>query len=117
MVALVGVVLMFILIACSNTHQSNKSAPIEQEHMYWKNIRCVVMDISKRTWFAGGSHKEITIVIYNDEYDLKETLILRDTDCDAYWNVSKGDIVTAELLSWVYDSTGEVTRRRINQLR
>ena len=110
-------VLILALAISENPHQSKNSVPIEQEHMYSKNVECVVIDISKREWFAGYMHKEITIVIYNDEYNLKETLILHDMDCDKYWNVSKGDTVTAELLSWVYDSTGEITRRRINQLR
>ena len=91
----------------------------EQPHLYWKDIEVVVESVSKKHWFATVHRYELSVTVYSEEYDLQKTLDFYSSGMFApeYWNLEKGDVVTAELYSWVMDSTGEVVRRSINQLK
>ena len=54
-----------------------------------------------------------------EEYNLEKTLTYEDQGMwvnNPAWNYEKGDIIKAELYSWVMDSTGEIVRRDINKI-
>lgn len=91
----------------------------EQPHLYWKDIDVVVTDVNQKHWFATVHRYELDITVYSEEYDLEKTLNYYHTGMvlPPYWNAQEGDIVTAELYSWVMDSTGDVVRRDINRLK
>lgn len=91
----------------------------EQPHLYWKNIDVVVENVDQRHWFAAVHRYEIHITVYSEEYNLRKTLSYSSSGMytPEHWGVQKGDIVTAELYSWVMDSTGEVVRRDIHTLK
>lgn len=99
----------------NNSASSTKTR--EQPHLYWKDIECIVKDCDYKYWYASGTHFKANITVYSDEYDLTQTFDLNGYDAKTCESLSKGDIVTCELYSWVMDSTGEVIRREINRLK
>lgn len=100
--------------------ESNKNyRPKEVEHLYWKDIDVEVIDIKLTHWFAITHRYVLNITVYSEEYDLEETFEYHFQgphslpDCA---ESKEGDIVKAELFSWVLDSTGEVTKREIHKV-
>ena len=73
----------------------------------------------KRTWFATVHRYELNITVYSEEYDLEKTLHYSGSGMLTNipgWNAKEGDVLRAQLYSWVMDSTGTVTRRDINKI-
>lgn len=112
-------VLIFVLLATFTGCNYEPVERPEQPHLYWKDIEVVVENVDQRHWFATVHRYELYITVYSEEYDLRKTLNWYGTGMFApeYWNLQEGDIVTAELYSWVMDSTGDVVRRDINRLK
>ena len=76
-------------------------------------------DVSRRRWFAGTHWYEVTITVESAEYGLTRTLTCKGSGffgCPSQWEYKVGDVVRAQLYSWVMDSTGEVTKRLINRV-
>ncbi len=118
-IALTLVAIMALgLCACSFERDPNYVPP-EQPHLYWKDIDVEVVSVSQQSWFATVHRRKLTITVKSEEYGLEKTLyyessgMINDIPC---WDAKKGDIVRAQLYSWVMDSTGQVTRRDINKL-
>lgn len=108
--------LMF-LIGCSpksNNGHAHKLA--ETPHLYWKDINVVITDINKKHWYASGHHYKMYLTVESKEYGLSESFTLNGSDAKEKWGYEEGDIIEAELYSWVMDSTGEVIRREINKV-
>lgn len=106
------------LCACSYEPDPNYRPP-EQPHLYWKDIDVVVKNVDKRTWFATVHRYELNITVYSEEYDLEKTLHYSGSGMLTNipgWNAKEGDVIQAQLYSWVMDSTGKVTRRDINKI-
>ena len=106
----------FVLFCTTLPQEEGKSRP-EQPHVYWKDIDVEVVDIDKRHWYAGTHHYQVDITVKSEEYGLTETFHLDGMNAKDAYNYDKGDIIKAELNSWVMDSTGEVVRREINEIR
>lgn len=110
--------IIFSFVGCEYNSSSLKKE--EQEHLYWKDINVEVVDIYHAYWYATTPRHQFTITVYSEEYDLKETFVYSSSgmmaNLPACVNSKIGDIVKAELYSWVIDSTGEVTRRQIHQV-
>jgi len=93
--------------------------PPEEPHLYWKDIDVVVTDVSKQHWYATTHRYIVNVTVQSEEYGLTQTFTFRGSGafgCPPQWNYQKGDIVKAQLFSWVMDSTGEVTKRQIHQV-
>lgn len=113
-------VVTFILLLCSLTGCSHR--PIykqEQPHLYWKDIDVTVENIDNVGWFAGVPRYRTRLTVYSEEYQLTYTdefvgsgAFGKPGQCD----YKQGDIVKAELYSWVMDSTDEVIERKINRV-
>lgn len=79
--------------------QNTQFEPTEQPHLYWKDIDVVVEN--------------------SDEYQLTYTDEFAGSGAFGYpeqGNYRKGDIVKAEMYSWVMDSTGEIVRQEIHKV-
>lgn len=112
----VTVLLLFVFqCACVQDMQCVKK---EQPHLYWKDIDVVVEQVDRRHWFASGHHYEVKVTIRSDEYNLDYTDVITGGGMfrPKQWSYSEGDIVKAELYSWVMDSTGEVIKREIHRV-
>lgn len=106
------------LSACSLERDPNY-APPEQPHLYWKDIDVEVTNIDKRQWFATVHRRVVNITVYSEEYNLTKTLTYEDSGMwvtNPAWEYKEGDVIKAQLYSWVMDSTGEVVRRDINKI-
>lgn len=93
--------------------------PKEQPHLYWKDIDVVVENVDSRHWFASTHHYIVYVTVKSDEYQLTYTDEFAGSGafgCPEQWNYRKGDVVKAEMYSWVMDSTGEVVRREIHKV-
>lgn len=110
---------------CNNTTKSNSSDSsivihqVEQPHLYWKDIDVEVVSITKRHWFATVHRYTVVMEVYSAEYDLRKTLDYSATGMFINmpaWDYEKGDIVKAQLYTWMYDSTGEVQKREIHKV-
>lgn len=116
------IITLTLLTGCSaidtNTSNNNTYIPVEQPHLYWKDIDVVVTDVNQAHWYTPYKHNyRVDVTVYSEEYGLTKTL----TECASgmfsnirHWNTQKGDIIKVVLYSWVYDSTGEVQRREIH---
>lgn len=120
---IIAVVLLFALMlcmyGCDLPEPDPNYVPPEQPHLYWKDIDVVVTSINRRHWFASTHWYEVDITVESEEYGLTRTLTYKGSGvfgCPGQWNYEVGDIVKAELYTWVMDSTGEVTKRLINQV-
>lgn len=77
--------------------QNTQFEPTEQPHLYWKDII-------------------VYVTVRSDEYQLTYTDEFAGSGAFGYpeqGNYRKGDIVKAEMYSWVMDSTGEIVRQEI----
>lgn len=120
---IIAVALIFALLICMGGCTLPESdpnyVPPEQPHLYWKDIDVVVTDISRRHWFAGTHWYEVAITVESKEYGLTRTLTYKGSGffgCPSQWNYEVGNVVRAQLYSWVMDSTGEITKRLIHQV-
>lgn len=108
-------VLLVFQYGCAQSVQYERK---EQPHLYWKDIDVVVEQVDRRHWFACGHHYEVKVTIRSDEYNLDYTDVITGGGMfrPKQWSYSEGDIVKAELYSWVMDSTGEVIKREIHRV-
>lgn len=105
-----------LLYGCT---QDMQYEPKEQPHLYWKDIDVVVENVDSRHWFASTPRYIVYVTVRSDEYQLTYTDEFAGSGAFGYpeqGNYRKGDIVKAEMYSWVMDSTGEIVRREIHKV-
>lgn len=117
---LFALLLALILPGCA-VHQTVNTPSVkkEQPHLYWKDIDVVVTSVDKKHWYASTHWYEVKVSVKSEEYQLTFTETFKGSGafgCPSQWEYDKGDIVKAELYSWVMDSTGEVVRREIHKV-
>lgn len=103
---------------CATT-QNEKLGTNEEPHLYWKDIDVVVTSVNKKHWYASTHWYEVRVTVESEQYQLTYTDTFKGSGafgCPSQWGYSEGDIVTAELYSWVMDSTGEVLKRQIHRV-
>lgn len=91
----------------------------ENLHLYWKDVDVEVIDIDKKYWYSVVPRYEVKITVKNEEYSLIYTDTIKGSGafgCPSQWRYKEGDIIKAELYSWVIDSTGEVVKRKIHRV-
>lgn len=113
--AVILTLLLCYLTGCSQ-HPIYKQ---EQPHLYWKNIDVVVENVDNMGYFAITHRYRTRVTVYSEEYQLTYTDEFIGSGAfgkPEQWNYKQGDVVKAELYSWVMDSTGEVVKRRINKV-
>lgn len=91
--------------------------PPEKPHLYWKDIDVVITDIQKDR-SLNNRFLRVTITVKSKEYNLEEDFIFEGNWYyrPKFWDAQEGDIIKAQLYSWVMDSTGQVVKRDINCL-
>lgn len=118
--AVLFAIVILILSGCSaESSTSGSTEPVEQPHLYWKDINVTVTDIDKRHWFAGTHWYVVDIEVYSEEYGLTGSFEEEGSGIwgrPEQWDYEIGDVVKARLYSWVMDSTGEVVKREINKV-
>ena len=75
--------------------------------------------MDSRHWFASTHHYIVYVTVRSDEYQLTYTDEFTGSGAFGYpeqGNYRRGDIVKAEMYSWVMDSTGEIVRREIHKV-
>lgn len=116
---LFAIVILFALLlsACEIPEPDHNYVPPEQPHLYWKDIDVVVTDVYYRRWFAGTHWHEVTVTVESQEYGIEGSYAFKGSGyfgVPKQWNYKAGDVVKAQMYSWVMDSTGEVVRRTIH---
>lgn len=109
--------LLFLFAGC--TMQQSKTEPKEQPHLYWKDIDVVVTNVGRGHSYARTHFYRVDVSVESEEYQLTYTDTFAGSGifgCPPQWNYKEGDVVKAELYSWVMDSTGEVVRREIHRI-
>lgn len=107
---------LFMLSGCTQGYQYTTK---EKPHLYWKDIEVEVENVNRQHWFATTHRYSVQISVKNEEYQLTFTEEFYGSGafgCPHQWEYNEGDIVKAELYSWVMDSTGEVIRREIHRI-
>jgi hypothetical protein len=91
--------------------------PPEKPHLYWKDIDVVITDIQKDR-SLNNRFLRVTVTVKSKEYNLEEDFIFEGNWYyhPKFWDAQEGDIVKAQLYSWVMDSTGQIVKRNINCL-
>ena len=118
-ILIITLVMIMCLTGCNSSTRSETYQIPEQPHLYWKDVNVVITEIDKRHWFAGTHWYVVELTVKNEEYNLEETFEIEGSGvfgCPGAWNYEEGDVVEAELYSWVMDSTGEVVNRKINRV-
>lgn len=114
----IAALVIFAFSACDGVPTNNRT-PVEQPHLYWKDIDVVVTDINKTHWYASTHWYSVDITVKSEEYGLEKSFNAKGSgafSAPKEWEYEKGDIVKARLYSWVMESTGEVVRREIHSL-
>lgn len=118
--ALCAITIVAVLLAgCEFPVSDPNYVPPEQPIRYYKEIDVVVTDVYYRRWFAGTHWHEVTVRVESVEYGISDSFTFKGS---GYFGVPKqasykeGDVIKAELYSWVMNSTGEVVRRHINRI-
>ena len=118
-ILIITLIMILCLTGCNtNTGDQEYQVP-EQPHLYWKDIDVMITDINKRHWFAGTHWYVVGLTVKSEEYGLTETFEIKGSGafgCPGAWKYEEGQVVKAELYSWVIDSTGEVVKRKINMI-
>lgn len=91
--------------------------PPEKPHLYWKDIDVVITDIQKDR-SLNNRFLRVIVTVKSKEYNLEEDFIFEGNWYyrPKFWDAQEGDIIKAQLYSWVMDSTGQVVKRDINCL-
>ena len=116
---IVMIITLSFFVGCdSNPSQVEYTRP-EEPHLYWKDIEVVVTDINTHHRFAKTHWYYVCITVESEEYNLSKTLEFEGSGFfgkPSQWDYQVGDKVTAQLYSWVKDSTGEIVRREIHTI-
>lgn len=116
-IALCLMCILSLFTACEMPEPDPNYVPPEQPHLYWKDIDVVVTDVYYRRWFAGTHWHEVTVSVESAEYGIEGSCTFKGSGyfgVPQQINYKAGDVVRAQMYSWVMDSTGEVVRRSIN---
>lgn len=118
---MVNIKKLFIIIAVSLIFCGcvKNDANYEPPHVYHKDIDVVVESVQRQYWFATVPRYSVLVKVKSDEYGLEKEYSYYGSGafgCPEQWNYNEGDIIKAELYSWVMDSTGEVVKREIGEL-
>lgn len=114
-----SLVILLSLTGCVTTSSQILYKPKEQPHLYWKDIDVVVTDIDRKHWYASTHWYVVKITVKSEEYGLIEEFEIKGSGAFGrpnQWNYKRGQIVKAQLYSWVMDNTGDVVRREINKV-
>lgn len=113
---IIMIVISSFFVGCdSNTPHTQYVRP-EEPHLYWKDIEVIVTDVETCRWVTKTHWCYVYITVESKEYDLSKTLEFEGSGFfgkPSQWDYQVGDKVTAQLYSWVKDSTGEIVRREI----
>lgn len=108
----------FLVLCCISCGQGRQQQE-ERSHLYWKDIEAVVTDVERQHFFAATHWYIVTVTVSSKEYGVSGTFTYQGAgifDCPKQWWYKVGEQVTAQLYSWVMDSSGEVVRRKINRI-
>ena len=110
---------ILFLTACSVETENITYQPKDQPHLYYKDIDVEIISIDRAHWYASTHWYVVNLAVKSEEYGLTESFEIKGSGafgCPSQWDYKEGQIVQAELYSWVMDSTGEVIRRQISQV-
>lgn len=106
-----------IKILASNIVDAEIYANEESPKRYYKYADVVVTDIDARHWYASGHHWTTHITVKNEEYNISKSFNYTGSAAKEMSDLKKGDIIQAEIRSYVIESTGEIVSREICELR
>lgn len=116
---IIYIIIFNMLLLCGCNINSSYTPP-EKPVLYYKDIDVVVVANTTNHWYAGIHRYNQTITVKSEEYNLEKTFNYEFSGVFTnmpYWDCKEGDIIKAELYSWVIESTKEVTKREINILK
>ena len=112
-------VTILCLTGCGETTANSTYQQREQPHLYRKEIDVIVTDIETKHWFGGTHWYLANVTVESEEYGLTESFEFKGSGmfgCPKEYHYEEGQVIEAELFSWVIDSTGEVVEREIGYL-
>lgn len=117
-----AVVFITLLVWADSVTRENYQyiPPPENPVLYYKDIDVVVVENRKYNHWGKVKNYSQSITVKSEEYDLEETFTYRGSGMFInmpYWSVKEGDVIQAELYSWKLESTGEITKRKIGNLK
>lgn len=77
----------------------------EQQHLYWKELPCKVLDVNKSMTF--------NVHVYNEEYGVERTFKLWGKQYEKYKDVKAGDTIICTMYSWVIEGSNDVASRTL----
>ena len=109
---------LLICSLCGCGTEYSPPEPIENPHLYWADREMEIVKITKLC-SLNGVRREVHCILYSKDYDC--TFEYSDVSIGKMsrprgWNYVEGDIVEAEVYTWKYDSTGEITQRIVHFL-
>ena len=100
------------------SQQPIHAQPQPQPHLYWKDIDVTVTNVDVHHYLIlTRSNWDVELEVYSPEYDISGSVTIHGEGFGGYpkqADYQEGDVVQAELYSWVDDTTGNVIRREIN---
>ena len=91
----------------------------EQPVSYVQDIQVVITNIEKHQYYAGTVQRKVEVTVYSKEYNLTQKFTERYAGTFGnmpLWEYEKGDTIKARMITFVMESTGEMTTRYIDKL-
>lgn len=111
--------LPLLLSGCTTQTLENTQSNREEPRLYWQDIDVVITSVEKKHWYASTHWYEVGISVESEEYQLTYTDTFKGSGafgCLSQWDYEEGDVIKAQLYSWVMDSTGEIVKREIHRV-
>lgn len=111
-------VLPLFVTGCS-TPDDKQYQPREQPRLYWKDIDVTVTDIDRHHWYASTHWYVVNLTVKNEEYGMSKSFEIKGSGAFGrpnQWDYKEGQVVKAQLYSWVLESSGRVIKREINKV-
>ena len=109
-------IFLLLLSSCNLLHQENT----EQPYLVTETIDVQIIDIERNQWWAAYAYNfEVTVTVQGIDYPVTKKYSFTGRGIygqPKQWNYHKGDIVKAEMYTYIIASTGEVVSRTIHKV-
>lgn len=121
-ILILAICTLFLMTGCEFSYTTTENSNIEQQErpvLHTQDIEVEITSISKSHRFVKVHRYHVSMEVYSKEYNIRKTFSYDASGMFINlpsWSYDKGDIVKAELHTWIYESTGTIQKQYINKV-
>ena len=107
------------ICGCEISTTKRPQTQIRQPVLHTQDIDVLVTNISKSHRFVKVHRYYVSMDVYSEEYNISKSFSYNASGMFITlpaWEYEKGDIVKAELHTWIYEDTGTIHKQYINKV-